>query len=355
MISYHPPQGRPALDRINAIILRINTPTLDAIDQLAREHNVTRSTVIEALVRSLDGKGVAYHIPIIENENKKYPEKLPPPPEKTELSPEDAFANYDPLLKETYATEEVIIEAPGAETEEASNLWTECTVALMKAIGPQNFTTWLDCVRFLAVDDTGCVTLLVPNTYFQEYLTEHYTEVIEETLSAVHQRPLTVRFDIKTEAHTPAPKTPRVIKTNRLLRTLEEKSITTVDQLEEMEDRDYEALCQQRLTEAQDRATPKKGSALTGIIKGDTNHAQLAEEVAILKSKRLKEERRREEFRKQRRAIFAVCGMMTALRQPGTPQDHRQYEAPSAFATEGGATRKDRDAMARALRNKAPS
>ena len=88
------------------------------------------------------------------------------------------------------------------------NLWTSLTASLKARVSEQNFEIWLSSVRFLIADERRLL-LQVPNTFFQEYLAEHYTEVIQEELLRKHHKHLEIEFMIPGEA--PEPKEPSPI------------------------------------------------------------------------------------------------------------------------------------------------
>jgi chromosomal replication initiator protein len=82
------------------------------------------------------------------------------------------------------------------------NLWTSLTAPLKQRVSEQNFEIWLSSVRFLAVDEQRLL-LQVPNTFFQEYLAEHYIEVIQEELLQKHNQHLEIEFVIPGEVPEP--------------------------------------------------------------------------------------------------------------------------------------------------------
>jgi chromosomal replication initiation ATPase DnaA len=75
-------------------------------------------------------------------------------------------------------------ESPKEEAQQGPDLWAPLTEPLKVRVSEKNFEVWLSSVRFFSSDESRLV-LHVPNTFFQEYLAEHYTEVIQEELQKV--------------------------------------------------------------------------------------------------------------------------------------------------------------------------
>ncbi len=87
------------------------------------------------------------------------------------------------------------------------NAWQSLAPQLKVRVSEKNFEIWLSSVRLLSFDERRLV-LQVPNTFFQEYLTEHYTEVIKEELLSKHNKPYEVEFvalPASPEVEKPAP------------------------------------------------------------------------------------------------------------------------------------------------------
>jgi chromosomal replication initiator protein len=84
----------------------------------------------------------------------------------------------------------------------SQNLWTSIITTLKERVSEQNFEIWLSSVRFLIADERR-LRLQVPNTFFQEYLAEHYTEVIQEELLRKHHKHLEIEFTTPSEATEP--------------------------------------------------------------------------------------------------------------------------------------------------------
>ncbi len=74
--------------------------------------------------------------------------------------------------------------------------WKNSVDLIKEKVSKQNFETWISPVRISSRDGVD-VELSVPNRFFKDWLTEHYLEVIKESLSSVAGTPVTVRFTIE--------------------------------------------------------------------------------------------------------------------------------------------------------------
>lgn len=79
-----------------------------------------------------------------------------------------------------------------------TNLWESLIPALKERVSEQNFSIWLSSVRPAFADERRIV-LLVPNSFFQEYLSEHYAEVVKEELYRKTRREYRVQFEVARE------------------------------------------------------------------------------------------------------------------------------------------------------------
>jgi hypothetical protein len=76
-----------------------------------------------------------------------------------------------------------------------ANPWQALASRLKARVSEQNFEIWLSSIR-LASFDGERMALYVPNVFFQEYLTEHYSEVVKEVLAEAHNKPIQVTFEV---------------------------------------------------------------------------------------------------------------------------------------------------------------
>jgi hypothetical protein len=357
--------GPCTLDRVKPFSTWASTETHAFVFALAAQLDVYGSDVIEGLVRAAKSDAafldvLKHHALCAANENKKYPKELPPmlPPTEPELTPEVAYELIDPELKEFYRQED--LKAPPSEkpkqekaapVPQGPNLWTDLAAALTARVSEENFDRWLCTLRFVSTEEideaNARLVLQVPNSFFQEYLAENYTAVIQEVLAAKYNQLFQIEFVVldakKEELPSPAPvettqsQTPTP-PTNTLLALIVEAKVETIDQLDALEDRKRPKMFQARLLDAERRAA------------GSGNQARLAAEVAILEDQRKKQEAAFLDLRKRRGAAYKMYRTINKLRESGNPQSQRQYSRPSHFDTEGGATRADLKDASRAMK-----
>src|SRR5262249_17949994 len=84
---------------------------------------------------------------------------------------------------------------PGTSTMPNPNLWQSLIPSLKERVSEQNFEIWLSSARFAFADERRLV-LEVPNTFFQEYLSEHYLDVIQEELYRKTKREYQIAFEV---------------------------------------------------------------------------------------------------------------------------------------------------------------
>jgi hypothetical protein len=338
--------GHPGFGRVSDFFLRLPpSMKLDLVARATLEKKTITDLALEFLAVGLYGP---------------QPDATFLEPPEPELTPEVAHENLETILQKAFVIGELIAPASPNKQEtdlqqeppERPNLWTDLIPALTQRVTEQSFDVWLSAVRFLHTDH-NLLQLQVPNTYFQDYLTEHYTEVIQEELQMAHSTHFKVEFVVappKAEATLPSGQSSS--PANPLLDLMATHNISTLDQLESFEDSLYPQLYRHRLDAAAQRCTRYQGDVLSGRRVVGFNDARMAEEVAILKNQRLKEEKTREEFRKKRRALFAMCHTIKQLRKKGNPRNQRQYAATSHFDPEGPVTRGEVSALSQALKAK---
>src|SRR5437868_12854438 len=69
----------------------------------------------------------------------------------------------------------------------ASNIWDQVLARIETKVNRHSFYTWFKPTAFVA-DRDGGIRVRVPNALFRDWLTKHYSAVIEEALTEV-QRP----------------------------------------------------------------------------------------------------------------------------------------------------------------------
>ncbi|MGQ9636442.1 MAG: chromosomal replication initiator protein DnaA [Thermodesulfobacteriota bacterium] len=77
-------------------------------------------------------------------------------------------------------------------------LWSKVTDSIKERIGLQNFDIWIKPIQLLSMDE-GNVVLEVPNRFYKEWVMEHYSLPIKETISLLTQRPCHLEFKVRNE------------------------------------------------------------------------------------------------------------------------------------------------------------
>jgi chromosomal replication initiator protein len=84
------------------------------------------------------------------------------------------------------------------------NLWDQILARVETKVNRHSFYTWFKPTSFLG-EDSGAISVRVPNSLFKEWLTKHYSGVIAESLVEVKRPQLTVNFVADGQPdHTPA-------------------------------------------------------------------------------------------------------------------------------------------------------
>jgi chromosomal replication initiator protein len=65
-----------------------------------------------------------------------------------------------------------------------NRLWRETLTHLEQVLTPQHFSTWIKSIRFVGIEK-DLVRLEVPNRFVRDWIREHYSQIIQETLSDI--------------------------------------------------------------------------------------------------------------------------------------------------------------------------
>ncbi len=77
-------------------------------------------------------------------------------------------------------------------------LWSKAVDSLKEKVGQQNFDIWIKPIHLISVDDDK-LELEVPNRFFKEWINEHYSAQIRDTLSDLIEKPCQLQFRIRNE------------------------------------------------------------------------------------------------------------------------------------------------------------
>jgi chromosomal replication initiator protein len=85
-----------------------------------------------------------------------------------------------------------------------TNLWEEILARIETKVNRHSFYTWFRPTSFVT-DDRTSVTVRVPNGFFKDWLTKHYSGVINEAMSELKRPNLTVQYLSDSASDNPAP------------------------------------------------------------------------------------------------------------------------------------------------------
>jgi len=85
----------------------------------------------------------------------------------------------------------------------ASNIWEEILGRVQAKVNRHSFYTWFKPTALVS-DDGPTVTVHVPNSLFKDWITKHYSGVINEALQEVNRQGVVVRFVTEAPVDGPA-------------------------------------------------------------------------------------------------------------------------------------------------------
>src|SRR5688572_27255349 len=74
-----------------------------------------------------------------------------------------------------------------------ANIWEEVLTRIETKINRHSFYTWFKPTSY-AGEDASAIRVRVPNALFRDWLTKHYSAVLDEALAEVDRRGVTVSF-----------------------------------------------------------------------------------------------------------------------------------------------------------------
>ncbi len=107
-------------------------------------------------------------------------------------------------------------------------IWQETLTRLQQEVSPQNFSTWIKPLQFIAINDDQ-VTLEVPNHFVRDWLKDNYLKVIEKTMSELG----TVNYRININVNKNAKEVPKTEKTSQQPEIAPVTSTISNEQLEQ--------------------------------------------------------------------------------------------------------------------------
>lgn len=76
------------------------------------------------------------------------------------------------------------------------DLWQQALKHLEQRLGRQNFETWIRPIQ-AKTEQSGRITLEVPNKFFRDWLVDHFLSTIQETLSTLAHQGVTVSVNVR--------------------------------------------------------------------------------------------------------------------------------------------------------------
>lgn len=93
------------------------------------------------------------------------------------------------------------------ETDTMLPVWNKAVTNLEKVIPPQNYTNWIQPIRFSHSEDST-VFVNVPNQFFKVWLEDNYIDLINSAISIVAEKNISVTFSVHERESEYIEKTP---------------------------------------------------------------------------------------------------------------------------------------------------
>ena len=77
-------------------------------------------------------------------------------------------------------------------------IWKETIKIIKENVSQQNFDTWIKPIRVLAVEEDQ-VRLAVPNRFFKDWISDNYTPIIRDSMSAAAGKHYTIHYEISPD------------------------------------------------------------------------------------------------------------------------------------------------------------
>ncbi len=104
-----------------------------------------------------------------------------------------------------------LVQAPAKRYAAATSSWEKVRSVLARELSDQSFKSWFSPVRCLEMNDTT-VTLGVPDTYYGQWLKDHYQELISSSLEEVLGSRRNIEYQVIAQPAGPRPTLDKVAK-----------------------------------------------------------------------------------------------------------------------------------------------
>jgi len=98
-------------------------------------------------------------------------------------------------------------------------LWSKVVDSLKEKVGQQNFDIWIKPIHLISIENDK-VELEVPNRFFKEWINEHYSAQIRDTVSGLIEKPCHLQFRIRNDKMNGKESVPAVLPPSDVLPAL---------------------------------------------------------------------------------------------------------------------------------------
>jgi len=117
--------------------------------------------------------------------------------------PADRAKEAKPKPKPDPASDFPAAAAPRRETfsdpefsfPEPPPVWLQTLEALKLEIHEEDFSTWIEPIRFLAWEEGG-LTLVVPSVFFRNWIMSNYQDLLIQIFEGFVHRPIRIRYEL---------------------------------------------------------------------------------------------------------------------------------------------------------------
>lgn len=85
---------------------------------------------------------------------------------------------------------------PGPPSTEVEDLWKSCLRIIEGKVNSQSFQTWFSSVSVQEIEKDTLI-LTVPNKFFENWLSDHYGDLINQALQETFRRKMSIRFSFQ--------------------------------------------------------------------------------------------------------------------------------------------------------------
>ncbi|MBI5183997.1 MAG: chromosomal replication initiator protein DnaA [Nitrospinae bacterium] len=79
---------------------------------------------------------------------------------------------------------------------EKNRVWDICLQEIKKIVDTQIYEKWFHSISLFSIND-DVITITVPNTFHRDWLNEHYSQLIKDTINKIYNKKLDIHFNIQ--------------------------------------------------------------------------------------------------------------------------------------------------------------